>query len=297
MYHNPVLLDVSTDGLRINSSGTYVDATFGGGGHTRSILARLTNGRVIAFDQDREALENMIDDPRLILVHGNFRYLTHFLRYHNALPADGILADLGVSSHQIDRYERGFSTRSDAPLDMRMDPDQGRSAAELLNTIPREELETILREYGELPDSRRIATAITRKREQQAIASARDLKEAVKPFIPPAREHKFLAKLFQALRIAVNEETEALKEMLTQSASVLKPGGRLVVISYHSIEDRLVKHFIRSGNFEDKPEKDFFGKTKLPFTVITRKAISPTPEEIASNNRARSARLRIGEKN
>lgn len=296
MYHNPVLLHESIAGLRISPSGTYADLTYGGGGHSRAILDQLPQGRLIAFDQDPRAIENRIDDPRLIMVNGNFRYLMQFLRYHDALPLDGLLADLGVSSHQIDNPERGFTTRGDAPLDMRMDTEQTQSALNLLQEITEEALTAILKEFGELQQARRIAGAIVETRKVGEIDTTARLKEAVKPFIPFKQEHKFLAQLFQAIRIAVNDEMPALKEMLMQCADAIKPGGRLVVIAYHSLEDRLVKHYIRSGNFEDKPETDFFGNTKAPFKPITRKAITASPEEIAQNSRARSAKLRIGER-
>lgn len=296
MYHNPVLLNESVEGLRIDPDGVYADLTFGGGGHSRAILERLSGGRLVAFDQDPQAAANAIDDPRFTLVGGNFRYLTQFLRYHDALPVDGILADLGVSSHQIDSAHRGFSTRSDAPLDMRMDTELSQSAATLLQRVEVDELDAILRNYGEVSSSRRIARAIVSFRERHAIDTTFALKEAVASFVPARFENKFMAKLFQAIRIAVNDEIESLREMLLQCYDVLRPGGRLVVISYHSIEDRLVKHFLRTGNLEDRKETDFFGKSNTPFRVITRKAVTPSPEELKVNSRARSARLRIGEK-
>ena len=295
-YHNPVLLKESVEGLRIDPEGVYADLTFGGGGHSREILERLSGGRLIAFDQDPQAAENSIDDTRFTFVNGNFRYLTQFLRYHNALPVDGILADLGVSSHQIDSAQRGFSTRSDAPLDMRMDTELPQSAATLLQSVQEDELEAILRNYGEVSGSRRVARAIISFRDRYSIDTTFKLKEAVSSFVPARFENKFMAKLFQAIRIAVNDEIAALREMLLQCHDVLKPGGRLVVISYHSIEDRLVKHFMRTGNFEDRKETDFFGKSNTPFRVITRKAVTPSQDELAVNSRARSARLRIGEK-
>ena len=295
-YHNPVLLKESVEGLRIDPEGVYADLTFGGGGHSREIIERLSGGRLIAFDQDLQAAQNSIDDPRFTFVNGNFRYLTQFLRYHNALPVNGILADLGVSSHQIDKAERGFSTRSDAPLDMRMDTELPQSGATLLQSVQEDELEAILRNYGEVSGSRRVARAIILFRDRYSIDTTFKLKEAVSSFVPARFENKFMAKLFQAIRIAVNDEIAALREMLLQCHDVLKPGGRLVVISYHSIEDRLVKHFMRTGNFEDRKETDFYGKSNTPFRVITRKAVTPSQDELAVNSRARSARLRIGEK-
>jgi 16S rRNA (cytosine1402-N4)-methyltransferase len=297
MYHNPVMLKESLEGLAIRPEGVYADLTFGGGGHTRAILSALQGGRVIAFDQDAEAHENLIDDQRLSLVHGNFRYVTQYLRYLKAVPLDGILADLGVSSHQIDEGRRGFSTRMEGHLDMRMDATgSGRDAATFLNTVTMEELTRILRENGDLPNSRKVAGAIIDYRKERPFSTTTDLREAVMHLVPPRLENKFLAQLFQAVRIAVNEETEALKEMLLQVPALLKSGGRLAIISYHSVEDRLVKHFMRSGNFEDMPDTDFYGNSRQPLKVITRKAIVPGEEETAQNNRARSARLRIAER-
>lgn len=297
MYHNPVLLAESIAGLRISPTGIYADLTFGGGGHSQAILPHLSTGRLIAFDQDPRALENRIDDQRITMVNGNFRYLLQYLRYCDALPLDGILADLGVSSYQIDRPERGFTTRGDAPLDMRMDTGQVMSAEDLLRNSSEDELTMIFREFGELTQGRLIARAIIAFRSQQPITTSAMLKEAVKHYIPFKHEHKFLAQLFQAIRIAVNDEMAALQEMLLQCKDALKPGGRLVIIAYHSLEDRLVKHYLRSGNFLDQPEVDFFGKASVPFRVITRKAIVASEEEIAGNPRSRSARLRIGERN
>jgi 16S rRNA (cytosine1402-N4)-methyltransferase len=296
MYHKPVLLHESIEGLRISPGGIYVDVTFGGGGHSRAILERLEGGRLIAIDQDTEAAGNVIDDARFTLVHGNFRYLIQYLRYLGALPADGILADLGISSHQIDRVERGFTLRAEAPLDMRMDQGLEQSAATLLAKATQEELQQIFRNFGEIQHAGRVASSLIRYRDNQPLETSDAIREALKHMIPARQEHKFLAKVFQALRIAVNDELEALKEFLTQSPDILKPGGRLAVISYHSLEDRLVKHFLRSGNFEDKPDTDFFGKVHSPFRMITRSAVTPSERELAENNRARSARLRIGEK-
>ncbi|MFO7723548.1 MAG: 16S rRNA (cytosine(1402)-N(4))-methyltransferase RsmH [Bacteroidales bacterium] len=296
MYHNPVLLHESIEGLRISPGGIYVDATFGGGGHSRAILEKLEGGRLIGIDQDADASANAVDDPRFTLVHGNFRYLIQYLRYLGALPADGILADLGISSHQIDRPERGFTLRADAPLDMRMDRGLEQNAATLLASATQEALQKILKDFGEIQHAGRVASSLIRYRETQPLDTSDTIREALRPMIPARQEHKFLAKVFQALRIAVNDELEALKEFLMQCPDVLKPGGRLVVIAYHSLEDRLVKHFLRSGNFEDKPDTDFFGNVSAPFRAITRSALTPSEEEMAENNRARSARLRIGER-
>lgn len=296
MYHNPVMLKESLEGLAIREGGTYVDLTFGGGGHSRAILSALNGGRLIALDQDPEAHAHAPDDNRFTIVHGNFRYITQYLRYLKAIPADGILADLGISSHQIDEGRRGFSTRADARLDMRMDPEMPSDAARVVNEYSAEALESVFRNYGELPSARKLAASIVRCRTESIIATTGDLIRVARPFTPPGQEHKFLAQVFQALRIAVNDEIEALKEMLLQVPALLNSGGRLVVISYHSLEDRLVKHFMRSGNFEDKAEADFFGNRSLPFRLITRKAVAPTTDEITRNNRARSARLRIAER-
>ncbi|HRZ48273.1 MAG TPA: 16S rRNA (cytosine(1402)-N(4))-methyltransferase RsmH [Bacteroidales bacterium] len=290
------MLQESLEGLSLREGGTYADLTFGGGGHSRAILSALKGGRLIALDQDPEAHAHAPLDDRLTMVHGNFRYITQYLRYLKAIPLDGILADLGISSHQIDEGRRGFSTRTDARLDMRMDPQMTSDAARVVNEYTVEALEAVFRNYGELPSARKLSASIIRIRAERPIATTGDLVLAVKPFTPSGQEHKFLAQVFQALRIAVNDEIEALKEMLLQVPSLLKPGGRLVVIAYHSLEDRLVKHFMRSGNFEDKPEADFYGNRSLPFRLITRKAVVPTAQEITRNNRARSARLRVAER-
>jgi 16S rRNA (cytosine1402-N4)-methyltransferase len=297
MYHKPVLLHESLEGLRISPEGTYADLTFGGGGHSVAILGRLTTGRLIVFDQDRRALENAPADDRLVPVSANFRYLLHFLRYHDALPVDGIIADLGVSSHQIDTPERGFTTRTDAPLDMRMNPAASLTAAEVIAGSTEERLADVLYQYGELRNARQMAAALCARRSVSPITTANHLREALVHCIPSRQEHKFMARIFQALRIEVNDELGALREMLMQCAEAIKPGGRLVVLSYHSLEDRLVKRFIRSGTFSDRPETDFFGRVDTPFTPVVSGAVKPTGEEISENNRARSARLRIGERN
>lgn len=297
MYHNPVMLSECLDGLAINPEGTYVDVTFGGGGHSRAILERLTTGRLIAFDQDADALVNSIDDPRFTLINQNFRFLTNFLRFYKAFPADGIIADLGISSYQIDQPDRGFSIRFDAELDLRMDRKSALTAREVINRYAPEKLTEILKQYGELPNAWRIAMKICDARESSQINTTGELKELLMPFAERGRENKFFARIFQALRIEVNAELEALKEMLTQTTKSLKPGGRLVVMSYHSLEDRLVKNFVKTGNFEGIENKDFFGKLHAPFKPVSRKAIVASDSEIESNNRARSAKLRIAERN
>ena len=297
MYHNPGLLHKSVEGLNIRPNGVYVDATFGGGGHARAILKQLdADGRLVAFDQDAEAEANKPDDERLIFVNQNFRYLKNFLRLYDMLPVDGILADLGVSSHQFDEAERGFSIRFDGPLDMRMGKHENLTAAEVVNTYSEDELNRIFRLYGEIKNSRCMAKLICAQRKEKAFETTFGLKAAVEKCIPPTRKNKMLAMLFQAIRIEVNQELEALKAFMEQAADVLKPGGRLVVISYHSLEDRLVKNFIKTGNFEGKIKKDFFGNDLIDFKPVVNKAIAPDEEEIAQNSRARSAKLRIAEK-
>jgi len=297
MYHNPVLLHKSVGGLNIRPNGVYVDATFGGGGHARAILKQLgAEGRLVAFDQDVEAEANKPDDERVIFVNQNFRYLKNFLRLYGILQVDGILADLGVSSHQFDKAERGFSTRFDGPLDMRMGKHQTLTAAEIVNTYSENELNGIFRLYGEIKNSRCMAKLICAQRKEKAFETTFELEAAVEKCIPPTRKNKMLAMLFQAIRIEVNQELEVLKAFLEQSVDVLKPGGRLVVISYHSLEDRLVKNFIKTGNFEGKIKKDFFGNDLIDIKPVVNKAIAPDEEEIAQNSRARSAKLRIAEK-
>lgn len=296
-YHLPVLLNESIEGLNINPNGTYVDLTFGGGGHSRAIMEHLgESGRLLAFDQDEDALANAIDDSRFTLIHENFKYLKNFLRIHNARTVDGILADLGVSSHQFDVAERGFSSRFDGQLDLRMDRRQEFSAHTLVNEYEEGELARVLRLYGELPNYKQIAHAICQSRSTHPIETTFDLRESIQRHLPRNKENKFLAMVFQAIRIEVNGEMEALRSMLEQTSEVLKPGGRLVVISYHSLEDRLVKNWMRSGNFEGDIEKDFYGNPLTPFTPISRKAITPTAEELNINNRSRSAKLRVAEK-
>ncbi len=296
MYHNPVLLHRSIELLNIDPNGVYVDVTFGGGGHSRAILEKLENGRLIAFDQDPDALNNTPDDDRFTLVPHNFRYLKNFLRLHNAIPVDGILADLGVSSHQFDVPDRGFSTRFDAELDMRMNPSIGNSAKDILNSYSAEELQNIFTLYGELRSSYSISQTIVKARSEKPITTTGELIDVIRPILPERKINKLSAMVFQALRIEVNEELEVLKEMLVQAAEVLKPAGRLVVISYHSLEDRLVKNFFRAGNFEGKAEKDFYGNLLSPLKPLSGKAIVPSEEEIAENSRARSAKMRTAQK-
>jgi len=292
-YHESVLLKESIDGLDIKPGGIYVDVTYGGGGHSKEILKRLKKGKLIAFDQDEDALHNKIEDERLIMVNANFRYMKNFLMYHKAIPVDGILADLGVSSHQIDDQSRGFSTRFNAELDMRMNTVGKVNAKEILAEYPAGKLMQVLGEFGELNHAGRIANAIVSERKIKKIETTDDLKNAIGKYAERGRENKFYAKVFQALRIEVNDEINALREFLKQSADVLKEGGRLVVISYHSLEDRLVKNFMKSGNEEGLVEKDFYGNEKAFFEIVTRKPISPGDDELENNKRARSAKLRI----
>lgn len=298
-YHIPVMLEEALDGLSLRPEGTYVDVTFGGGGHSRAILERLgEGGRLLAFDQDEDA--KVESGERFTFINENFRYLKSFLRLHGVRQVDGILADLGVSSHQFDVAERGFSTRFDGELDLRMDRRSETTAADLVNTLDEEDLARLLKLYGELPNARQMARAIVKWKvesgERREIKTTGELKEAVQRHLPRGMENKYLAMLFQALRIEVNGELEALKEMLQQASEVLKPGGRLVVISYHSLEDRLVKNFMRSGNFEGEVEKDFYGNVLSPMRMVSHGAVKASEEEVARNNRARSARLRVGER-
>ena len=296
-YHVPVLLEESVNLMDLRPDGTYCDLTFGGGGHSRHILSKVgEGGRLFSFDQDRDTLANAPDDEHFNYVESNFRFLRGALRLRGVEQVDGILADLGVSSHHFDATERGFSFRGEAPLDMRMNQRGGRTAADIVNRYDADSLARILKEYGELDTTWKIASCIVRAREQAEITTTAQLVEAVKPCTPKRDESKFLTKLFQALRIEVNGEMEALKMALEQSLKVLKPGGRLVVISYHSLEDRLVKNFMRSGNFAGKVEQDFYGRAQTPFDVVTRKAVVPTAEEVARNPRSRSAKLRAATK-
>ena len=295
-YHQPVLLHETVNGLNIDPNGVYVDVTFGGGGHSKAILQKLENGKLFAFDQDADALENCLDDERFVLINQNFRYLKKSLRLHGITQVDGVLADLGVSSHQFDAAERGFSIREDGDLDMRMNQSQILSAKEVVNDYEVNELAAVLRKYGELKNAYPMSLSIERFRENSPIKTTADLKEAVKNNMPPHKSNKILAQLFQAIRIEVNEEMAALEEMLLQSVEVLKPNGRLSVISYHSLEDRLVKNLIKKGKFEGELERDFYGNVDLPLNAINRKPILPAEEEIQENSRARSAKLRIAEK-
>jgi 16S rRNA (cytosine1402-N4)-methyltransferase len=294
-YHNPVLLFESVDGLEIVPNGIYVDVTFGGGGHSKEILKRLgAEGKLFVFDQDEDALENTIDDERFMLIHENFRYVKRFLKFYGIKKVNGILADLGVSSHQFDEASRGFSTRFDADLDMRMSKKVEISAYEVINKYSEEKLSNILFLYGELRNARALAKQIVESRVEQPIKTSFELKGVLQRFLPKSKEHKILAQIFQAVRIEVNQELEALKEFLMQTEELLEVGGKLSVISYHSLEDRLVKRYIRSGMFEGEPEKDFYGNITVPFKK--EKLITPSQEEIKNNNRARSAKLRIATK-
>lgn len=296
-YHTPVLLEESVELLGIDPAGTYADLTFGGGGHSRRILAGLgPEGRLYGFDQDRDTLANCPDDPRFHYVESNFRYLRGALRLRGVTEVDGILADLGVSSHHFDAVERGFSFRGEAPLDMRMNQRGRLTAADVVNNCTTEELTRILGDWGEIETPWKVANCLVKARAGAPVTTTAQLVEAVKPCTPRKDEAKFLTKLFQALRIEVNGEMEALKMALEQSLRVLKPGGRLVVISYHSLEDRLVKNFLRSGNFSGTVEKDFFGRPQVPFEPVTRKAVTPSAEELERNPRSRSAKLRAAAK-
>lgn len=295
-YHNPVLLKESVDGLHIKKDGVYVDVTFGGGGHSKEILKRLgDDGRLIAFDQDEDALQNTIDDARFLLINENFRYIQQFLKFYGIRKVDGILADFGVSSHQFDKAERGFSTRFDADLDMRMSKRSSSSAYDVVNSYTYDELRKVLFQYGDLRNANAMAGALIAAREEAPIKTTEQLKEALRRFLPKFKEQKILAQIYQAIRIEVNQEIEVIKEFLLQTPELLEKGGRLSVISYHSLEDRLVKRFIRAGQFEGEAEKDFYGNPQVPFKKVGP-LIVPSQEEIARNNRARSAKLRIAEK-
>lgn len=294
MYHNPVLLKQSVDDLVTNPDGIYVDCTFGGGGHSREILSRLSDkGKLFSFDQDLDALKNTIDDPRFTLINQNFRFLENSLLMYGISQIDGVLADLGVSSHQFDEAERGFSTRSNAPLDMRMNVMQGLDAKRVINDYEEEQLADIFYYYGELREARKLARDIVHHRKTKSIDTTEDLKKLFS-YLPPHKVNKFYAQLFQAIRIEVNQELEVLKEMLVQAYNVLKPEGRLVVISYHSLEDRLVKRFLKNGMFEGEPERDIYGNYKKAFELVKSKAIIPDDQEIEENSRARSAKMRTG---
>lgn len=296
-YHIPVLLHPSVDGLDIRPDGTYVDVTFGGGGHSREILSRLgPGGRLLGFDQDEDAERNIVDNPHFTFVRSNFRYLHNFLRYYGIDQVDGILADLGVSSHHFDDSERGFSFRFDGALDMRMNKRAGITAADVVNTYDEERLANVFYLYGELKNSRKLAATLAKARAAHPIATIGEFLEAVRPLFGKEREKKEMARVFQALRIEVNQEMEALKEMLAAATQALRPGGRLVVITYHSLEDRIVKNVMKTGNAEGKAEKDFYGNLQTPFRAVNNKVIVPDADEVARNPRSRSAKLRIAEK-
>ena len=295
-YHNPVLLKESVDGLNIQPDGVYVDVTFGGGGHSREILSRLgEKGKLFAFDQDEDALANKIDDSRFVLINENFRFIKRFLRFHGIKEVDGILGDFGVSSHQFNVAERGFSTRFDARLDMRMSKKGSLSAFEVINEYEEEQLKKLFYEYADLRIAPKLAAEIVKARKEAPIESSERLKEVLNPFLFKEKEHKILAQIYQAIRIEVNQELEVLQEFLLQTESLVKKGGRLSLISYHSLEDRLVKRYMRSGMFEGEPQKDFFGNISVPFKKVGGLVI-PSAQEIAVNKRARSARLRIAKK-
>ena len=295
-YHNPVLLDESVGGLAIKKNGVYVDVTFGGGGHSRKILQHLgPEGKLFAFDQDKDALSNSVDDLRFTLINENFMFMKRFLRFHGITEVDGVLADFGVSSYQFDAPNRGFSIRFDAPLDMRMNQDDKVSAKTIINTYPEEELRRLFWEYGELRIAPALARTIVEARTERAIETTFELKNLLNKYLPKGKQNKILAQIYQAIRIEVNNELEVLKTFLMDSKEVLKQDGRLSVISYHSLEDRLVKRFIRNGMFEGEPERDMFGNFSVPFKKVG-KLIVPNAEEIKENNRARSAKLRIAQK-
>jgi 16S rRNA (cytosine1402-N4)-methyltransferase len=297
-YHVPVMLSECLEGLEIKPEGVYVDVTFGGGGHSREILNKLKGGRLLAFDQDEDAKANaeQIKDSSFTLIEANFRYLKKFLRLSGVTQVDGLLADLGISSHQIDSAERGFSTRFNADLDMRMDQTSSKSAKDIIRTYSEKDLHKILGIYGEVTNAKTLAAAIVKARVNGTLDTIDELKTAIRPLAPRGKENKYFAQVFQALRIEVNDELKALEELLVQSAEVLKPGGRLVVMSYHSLEDRLVKNFINKGKFHGEPEKDVYGNYYKPFEAINKKPVEATEEEVKINSRARSAKLRIAEK-
>ena len=295
-YHTPVLLNESVNGLQLKPNGIYVDVTFGGGGHSGEIIKHIKTGKLVAFDQDDDALPNLIDDKRFVFVNHNFRFLKNFLRHHKIDKVDGLLADLGVSSHHFDDPKRGFSFRFDGELDMRMNKSAKFSAKNVINEYDEAALAKIFWEYGELKNSRKLAKAIVDHRGSKKIETVKEFTDILFPYLPKHSEHKFLAKVFQALRIEVNREMEFLKDMLLQTIDVIKPGGRLVVITYHSLEDRIVKNFIKNGQFKGEVEKDFYGNLLVPFKAVNRKIIVPSETEIKENNRARSAKLRIAER-
>jgi len=295
-YHIPVMLDQCIEGLKIRPTGSYVDATFGGGGHAREIVNQLSSGRLYAFDQDEDAKRNVFDDHRLVFIRANFRYMKNFLRYFSVGQVDGILADLGVSSHDFDEADRGFSFRFEAPLDMRMNREAPETAEYIVNNYDQLQLINLFRNYGEIKNAARLAASITGARTASPLTTTGALLEAIRPCVPKAIEKKYLAQVFQALRMEVNDETGALKDFLVTALEVLRPGGRLVIMTYHSIEDRIVKNFLKSGNFKGEVEQDFYGNFITPFELINRKVMVPGEEEILKNPRSRSAHLRIAEK-
>jgi len=295
-YHKPVLLKESVNGLEIKENGDYVDVTFGGGGHSREIFSRLSSGRLFAFDQDEDAAVNVIHDERFFFIRHNFKYIRNFLKYYKVEKVDGILADLGVSSHDFDVAERGFSFRFDGDLDMRMNRDSVQTAADIVNTYSEDQLRKVFREYGEIDNAGRLAREVVSARLIKPVKTIEQFRAAILPCTPRLQESKYLAKVFQALRIETNREMDVLHEFLEQSIELLKPGGRLVVITYHSLEDRMVKNFMRSGDKSGKQEQDFFGNVDSPLVAINRRVIVPTDEELERNPRARSAKLRIAEK-
>ncbi len=295
-YHKPVLLEESINGLDIKPGGIYVDCTFGGGGHAKEILKRLDNGRLIAFDQDKDAILNLPDDDRVLFVNHNFRFITNFLKYHEIESVNGILADLGVSSHHFDTAQRGFSFRLNGPLDMRMNPESRETAADIVNKSPEDVLVKIFSQYGEITNAKKLARIIVSERARKDMKTTADFLELIQPCVPPAGENKYLAKVFQALRIEVNNEIKSLEDLLLQSVKLIRQSGRLVIISYHSLEDRMVKNFIKTGKTEGEQEKDIYGNVLAPFRSVS-KLIVPGKTEISDNPRARSAKLRIAEKN
>lgn len=297
MYHTPVLLNECIEGLNIHPEGIYVDATYGSGGHSSKIAERLTSGRLIAFDQDIDAEQNILQDEHFHLIHQNFRYIKNFLRFEGVVKIDGLLADLGISSWQIDQPGRGFSIRHDGPLDMRMNQQQGTGASHVVSSYTLSELIRVFRHYGEVENAKKLAENIIQERSVRVISTTEELKQVVLQSAPRGKENQYLAKVFQAIRIEVNEELDSLRELLVSAGDLMNPGGRMVIISYHSLEDRLVKNYLKTGNFEGKPVKDFFGNQLAPFSMISRKAIIPSEEEQQNNPRSRSAKLRIAEKN
>ncbi len=296
MYHKAVLLKEAVEALEVKPDGIYVDATFGGGGHSTEILKKLERGKLFAFDQDEDALQNLPNDERFTFIPQNFRFMKNFLKAAGAVPVNGILADLGVSSHQFDVAERGFSTRYNGPLDMRMNRKQHKTAADIINSYETNELIRIFKQYADINNAKKLAETIVNARTNKNINTIEELKNAIKHIVPKSIENKYLAQVFQALRIEVNDELEALRNLLSQSLDMLKPNGRLVVLTYHSAEDRIVKNYMRAGNFEGEIQKDFFGNPLSPFRLISKKPMVPNKEEIENNHRARSAKMRIAEK-